>query len=133
MSKLILVYFFILCFGCNSSPAQKGPGKADTLLIGTWKGSSICQLKNSPCHDETNVYHISKNKADDTFYVDAGKIVDGVEESMGVLPFIYNDKTNQFTSTAHGIWTFNVEGDKLEGTLLVNGDLYRKIMLKKTY
>ena len=33
----------------------------DTLLIGVWKGSSICQIKNSPCHDETVVYYISKN------------------------------------------------------------------------
>ena len=29
----------------------------DTLLIGVWKGSSICQIKNSPCHDETVVYY----------------------------------------------------------------------------
>jgi hypothetical protein len=56
-----------------------------------------------------------------------------VEEEMGALPFVYNKKTNQLTSTAYGIWTFHVEGDKLEGTLLVHGDLYRKIILNKHY
>ena len=52
---------------------------------------------------------------------------------MGILPFIYNRKTNQLTSTAYGIWTFNMQGAKLEGTLSVHGDLYRKIILYKQY
>src|SRR5205085_8683116 len=103
----------------------------DTLLIGNWNGSSICQLRNSACRDETVVYHISKNKGADTFYINAGKIVNGVEEGMGILPFVYNKKTKQLTSTAYGIWTFDLEGAKLEGTLLVHGDLYRKIIVYK--
>jgi hypothetical protein len=107
--------------------------KIDTLLIGTWNGTSICQIKNSPCHDETVVYHISKKRGVDTFFINAGKIINGVEEEMGILPFVYNKKTNQFTSTAYGIWTFDLEGDKLEGTLIVHGDLYRKIKVYKHY
>jgi len=103
------------------------------LLIGTWTGSSLCQIKNSPCHDEKVVYHISKNRGIDTFYINAGKIVNGEEEGMGILPFIYSAKTRQLTSTAYGIWTFNVEGPKLEGTLFVRGELFRKILLYKHY
>jgi hypothetical protein len=56
-----------------------------------------------------------------------------VEEGMGVLPFVYNKKTKQLTSTAYGIWTFNLEGAKLEGTLFNHGELYRKIILYKLY
>jgi hypothetical protein len=133
MIKSNLFFYLIFCFVSNSSQAQKSLDKIDTLLTGTWKGTSICQIKNSPCHDETVVYHISKNKGVDTFYINASKIVNNVEEEMGILPFVYNKKTNQLTSTAYGIWTFNLEGDKLEGTLYVRGDLYRKIKVHKQY
>src|SRR6478672_3053948 len=133
MSKSTLLFSVILCLAGKSNQAQTGVIKTDTLLIGTWHGTSICQIKNSPCHDETVVYHISKNRGVDTFYINGSKIVNGVEEEMGVLPFVYNSKTNQLISSAHGIWTFNIEAGKLEGTLLSHGDLYRKIILYKHY
>jgi hypothetical protein len=133
MLKSSLLFSLILCLASKSSQAQNGAVKIDTLLIGTWSGTSICQIKNSPCHDETVVYHISKNRGVDTFFINASKIVNGVEEEMGILPFVYNKKTNQLTSTAYGIWTFNLEGDKLEGTLIVHGDLFRKIKVYKHY
>jgi len=133
MVKSTLLLSLILCLVSKSNQGQTSAIKIDTLLTGTWRGTSICQVKNSPCHDETVVYHISKNSALDTFYVNASKIVNGVEEEMGILPFIYNEKKNQFFSTAYGIWTFNVEGTKLEGTLFVRGELYRKITVSKHY
>jgi len=133
MRKLTLIFSVILCLAGKPAQAQNGPVQADSLLTGTWKGTSICQIKNSPCHDEKVVYHISKKDGIDTFYINAGKIVNGEEEGMGILPFVYNEKTNQITSTAYGIWTFNVEGAKLEGTLYVHGELFRKILLYKHY
>ena len=133
MLKSSLLFSIILCLASKSNQAQNGVVKTDTLLIGTWNGTSICQIKNSPCHDETVVYHISKKRGVDTFFINASKIVNGVEEEMAILPFVYNKKTNQLTSTAYGIWTFNIEGDKLEGTLLSHGDLYRKIKVYKHY
>jgi hypothetical protein len=133
MVKLTLLFSLILCLDSKSNQAQTGVVKIDSLLIGTWNGTSICQIKNSSCHDETVVYHISKKSGVDTFYIKAGKIINGVEEGMGILPFVYNRKTNQLTSTAYGIWTFNIEGIKLEGTLLVRGELFRKIIVYKHY
>ncbi|HUS03205.1 MAG TPA: hypothetical protein VMY77_15810 [Chitinophagaceae bacterium] len=133
MLKSYQLFSIILCLATKSNKAQNGAVKIDTLLTGTWNGTSICQVKNSPCHDETVVYHISKNSWVDTFFINASKIVNGVEEEMGILPFVYNKKTNQLTSTAYGIWTFNIAGDKLDGTLLNHGDLYRKIKLYKHY
>lgn len=133
MLKSSLLFSIILCLVSKSNHAQNGVIKIDTLLVGDWKGTSLCQIKNSPCHDETVVYHISKKSGVDTFYINGNKIVNGVEEEMGILPFVYNKKTNQLTSTAYGIWTFNLAGDKLEGTLFSHGDLYRKIKLYKYY
>jgi hypothetical protein len=124
---------FILCLAISAIQAQSHIAKVDTLLIGTWKGTSLCQIKTSPCHDETVVYHISKNTGVDTFYIIANKIVNGAEEDMGILPFTYNSKTNQLVSTAYGNWTFSIEGAKLEGTLVSRGELYRKIKLYKQY
>jgi len=129
--KLTLLFSLILCLAGKSNQAQTAKANIDTLLIGSWHGTSICQIKNSPCHDETVVYHISKNSRVDTFYINASKIVNGIEVEMGILPFVYNRKTNQLTSTSHGMWTFNIEGVKLEGTLLVHGDLFRKIIVYK--
>jgi hypothetical protein len=133
MLKTTLFFSFSICFAINSSQAQSGLVNVDTLLVGTWKGTSVCQIKNSPCHDENVVYHISKNKDVDTFYINASKIVNGIAEEMGILPFVYNKKTNQLISQAYGIWTFTIEGSKLEGTLINHGDLYRKIKLYKNY
>src|SRR5213083_1222295 len=106
MLKSTLLYSSIFCLAINSSQAQNSLAKVDTLLVGTWKGTSICQVKNSPCHDETVVYHISKNTGVDTFYINASKIVNGAEEEMGIVPCVYNKKTNQLISTADkGVWT----------------------------
>jgi len=134
MLKSTLLYFLVPCLAFNSGQAQTSSAKTDTLLIGTWKGTSICQVKNSPCHDETVVYRISKNAGVDTFYIKASKIVNGIEEEMGIIPFIYNKKTNQLISTAYnGLWMFNIEIGKIEGTLLSRGALYRKIKVYKQY
>lgn len=133
MLKPALIFSLILWLTVKSTRAQTAPDKIDSLLIGTWNGTSICQIKASACHDETVVYHISKIKGVDTFYINAGKIVNGAEQEMGILPFVYSSETKQLTSTAYGIWTFNVTGPKLEGTLLVHGELFRKIAVYKHY
>ncbi len=128
MSKSTFLSSLILGFAINSSQAQIASVNLDTLLTGTWKGTSICEIKNSPCHDESVVYHISKNKEIDTFYINASKIVNGIENEMGILPCVYDKKTNYLISTAYnGIWSFTIAGNKLEGTLIFRGDLYRKI------
>ena len=131
--KPILTCALLFLLASNSNQAQTAQVDLDTLFAGKWMGTSLCQIKNSPCHDEKVVYHISKNKGVDTFYIKANKIVNGVEEEMGILPFVYNTKTKQLISNAYGVWTFNQEGNKLEGTLFVRGDLYRKILVYKQY
>src|SRR5437773_9689166 len=95
--------------------AQKTVVQIDTLLVGAWQGTSICQVKNSPCHDEVVVYHISKGNSSDSFNIQANKIVNAVEEDMGTLHCSYNAKTNQLVSNEYGTWTFTINGRKISG------------------
>jgi len=124
----------LVLFSSAKTHAQHTSPKSDSLLIGTWKGSSLCQIKNSPCHDETVVYHIYKKPLIDTFYIQANKIVNGVEEDMGIVPCLFIEKSNQLVSTAYrSIWTFQLKKDELEGTLVFQGNLYRKIKVLKLH
>lgn len=49
----LIVLLIVLTFG-KSVTAQS--------FEGVWNGTSLCQVKNSPCHDEIVVYHISKER-----------------------------------------------------------------------
>ncbi len=130
-----LVKFLIwslLWFDSVGSIAQQTSLRTDSLLTGTWKGSSLCQQKGSPCHDESVVYHISKIPGNDTLYIQANKIVNGVEEDMGIVPCLFDEKTRRLESTVYnGIWSFRLSGNELEGTLIFKGNLYRKIKVSK--
>lgn len=107
--------------------------KIDSMLVGSWRGTSICQVKNSPCHDETVVYHISKGKGMNDFVVQASKIVNGVEDDMGTIPFVYDEKKNALVSSAYDSqWNFKLTNNKLDGTLISQGSLYRIIQLTKS-
>jgi hypothetical protein len=130
--KAFIFYFFFTCIIVIAGKAQANKPAPDSLLIGTWKGSSICQIKDSPCHDETVVYHITKHPGTDTFNVLMNKIVKDKEEEMGILPCTYNNKTRQLLSTAYsGTWTFRLDKGKLKGTLFFRGYLYRVINITK--
>ncbi|MFL5808902.1 MAG: hypothetical protein ACJ749_05230 [Flavisolibacter sp.] len=126
------LYCFSFCFPVLVCRSQAAQSKTDSLLVGTWTGSSICQIKNSPCHDEIVVYHIKKIGTKDSFNIQANKMVNGQEEEMGPVDCKLNRKTNQLVSTSYnGIWTFYLKDGKLEGTLVYRGDLYRKISVTK--
>jgi len=111
-------------------------GKVSTAqsLIGVWKGTSLCQIKNSPCHDESVVYHISKNGSGDSYQISASKIIDGKEDDMGTLNFTFDPQLNILVSvdSANKIrWEFKVTGKEMHGTLMSKGNLSRIIDLKK--
>ncbi len=104
--------------------------KADTAFDGIWRGSSLCQVKNSPCHDETVVYHISKSADHQTYQVLMNKIVDGKEEEMGTMNFVYDAGKQSYVSkdtVRNAEWVFKIKDSKLEGTLVYRGQLYRII------
>ena len=120
-----VLLLFILIFG-KSVTAQS--------FEGIWKGTSLCQVKNSPCHDEIVVYHISKDSTGRSYEVIANKVVDGKEEYMGTLLFTYNDKQKVFVSVdsvRNARWEFKITGSAMKGTLMYKGDLYRVVDVKK--
>lgn len=125
-NTLIFAFFFIFL-------QLFGQLKEDSLLIGNWGGTSICQQKNSPCHDEQAAYHISKDKSDNKFRMVMNKVVNGVEEEMGVLMYEYDYARKELTCSSNPdtIWKFKLEGKKMDGTLYYKGVLYRIIKLKK--
>src|SRR6476661_9107185 len=94
--------------------------QTNNILHGIWKGTSICQIKNSPCHDENVVYHISPNE-NGSFTFIMNKVINNKEEEMGTLIFTY-DSAHQLLSSLNEIrnsrWDFKVKGSKLEGTLM---------------
>jgi hypothetical protein len=118
---------------CGGRAANKLPVIQDgPNVIGDWTGESICQVKNSPCHDEKVVYHVTRGKAADLVECSADKIVDGKAVNMGTLVFKYDKEAGTLVCDDHGHWQFTIKGNKMEGTLtLADGTLYRKIALTK--
>jgi hypothetical protein len=102
-------------------------------VAGIWKGTSICQVKDSPCNDESVVYHISAGKSSDSFYIQANKIVNGVEEDMGTLGASYDSSKHLLTAhfSKNDTWEFKLNGTQMDGTLIYNKELYRIIKLRK--
>jgi hypothetical protein len=123
--KRSILPLFILLFG-KSIAAQS--------FEGVWKGTSLCQIKNSPCHDEIVVYHISKDSSGKSYEMIANKIVNGKEEYMGTIPFSYDDQKKVFVSIdsqRNAKWEFKLTGNEMKGTLMYKDDLYRVVDVKK--
>ena len=104
------------------------------VLVGDWMGDSICQVKNSPCHDEKVVYHIAKGSEQNHLKVSADKIVDGKAIDMGTLDFTYDPGHGSLLSETEGrVWQFVVKGNKMDGTLTMpDRTIYRRVSLTKT-
>lgn len=89
--------------------------------VGTWRGTSLCQVRPSACHDENVVYRISRTTTRDSLALDGRKIVDGAEEEMGVLGCRFDARSARLTCPiASGVWRFTVRGDSLVGELRVS-------------
>jgi hypothetical protein len=86
--------------------------------VGTWRGSSLCQVRPSACHDERVVYRITRTTARDSLAVDGRKIVNGAEMEMGVLGCRLDAPSARLTcQIPNGVWHFTIRGDSLVGEL----------------
>src|SRR5437764_9480197 len=100
----------------SASPAQPTAGAANP--VGIWRGTSVCQVRPSPCNDEVVVYRITRAKASDSISVDARKIVNGHEEEMGILTCRLAALGASFTcAMPTGVWRFTIRRDSLVGDL----------------
>lgn len=132
MKSFCMVTLLLPIIKTNGQTTKETPAM-DSLFYGVWKGTSICKVKNSPCHDETVVYYISKSTKNGIIEVKANKIVNGAEEEMGKIQFQYDAKTEQIISIPQpgSVWKFKRKKNSLEGTLYHKDELYRIINLVK--
>jgi hypothetical protein len=103
-------------------------------MEGVWRGTSLCQIKNSPCHDEIVVYHIAKDSTGKSYEMIANNIVNGKEEDMGTIFFNYDERKKVFVavdSARNARWEFKITGNTMKGILVYKGDLYRVVDVKK--
>ena len=92
--------------------------QSGSKVEGVWRGTSLCLVQPSACHDETVVYHIARMNSADSVSIDANKIVDGREENMGTLTCHFAAPSAQLTCKfPRGVWLFTVRGDSLIGEL----------------
>ena len=113
-----------------AAPPVAGPA-------GRWHGTSLCQVKPSPCHDEEVVYHISA-KGGGRYSIDAYKIVGGTERPMGVLDAVFTPASGLLTATnidrrgRSDSWTFHLHGTHLSGRLVTgDGKLFRLVEVSR--
>jgi hypothetical protein len=113
-------------------PAQATAGAADPA--GTWRGTSVCRVRPSPCHDEIAVYRITRARARDSISVDARKIVNAHEEEMGILACRLAALGASFTCTIpNGVWRFTIRRDSLVGDLrLLDSTKYRDVRVARS-
>ena len=133
---------FLYTMFALSAVLQRLPGYAQQTtadkIEGIWKGTSLCQVKPSACHDEDVVYHISKKSAN-LYTMQANKIVNGVEEDMGSFDAVYDETKQTLTfimkdnQGRKSVWLFTINGLQMHGTLTINENtLFRIVELKKS-
>jgi hypothetical protein len=115
------------------STRVKAAAQDDAALVGTWKGESLCQVKDSPCNDEKVVYKIARAKESGKVNIRADKIVDGRPVTMGVGDWDYNKEKNTLTLVIpRGVWKLTINASKIDGILtLSDKTIYRRMWLKK--
>src|SRR4030095_4161101 len=129
---LPMLLILAVVINCNAQQTTRDS------IAGTWKGTSLCQVKSSPCRDENAVYHISTEANRKTYTMQANKIVNGAEEEMGSSDAVYDETKHTLTTTTKdrqgrtGVWLFKIDGNQMHGTLTIDAKtLYRVIEVKK--
>jgi len=111
----------ILCIAAACVVARDASAQASTTAasaVGVWRGTSLCTLRPSACHDEVAVYRITRVNGSDSLSMDARKIVNGQEEGMGIIACVAGASIGQLTCTMpNGVWHFMIRGDSLVGEL----------------
>jgi hypothetical protein len=133
LASLIAAVVFmagVAACGAHNSPV---PMLDEGKLAGNWVGESICQIKDSPCHDEKVIYRVTEPDGAGKLTLRMDKIVDGKPEMMGVLDCTYRKDTHLLRcEMPNGVWEYTVSGKEMAGTLtLTDKRLYRKINVRK--
>lgn len=118
---------FAAAFVIAGSVYAQAPVAVDPA--GVWRGTSLCTVHPSACHDEIVVYRITREKTRDSLSIDARKIVNGQEEKMGIIGCRATAQGSKLTCTMpNGIWGFTIRVDSLVGELrLPNKTKFRDV------
>lgn len=123
MLKKILFVFVVPCLVAQIPP--------DAQIAGVWRGNSTCTIKDSPCHNEVNVYRITPIAGKPGWVsVIASKVIEGKEIVMGSSDWKYDGVKHTFESP-DGRFRFTRDGENLEGALMKDNTVYRRIHLKR--
>jgi len=107
-------------------------------VAGTWEGTSLCQIKPSPCHDEHVIYRFTKT-ATRQYRLEAYKVVNRQEQYMGPIDFsldaaghLLSGSNKDRAGVVHP-WLFTVRGTHISGKALTgpNGQVFRLIEVDK--
>src|SRR5512141_2552012 len=117
----------LLALGSGAQSSSQQP--AAMSPVGRWRGTSVCLVRPSACHDEIVVYRITRTKTADSLTMDARKIVRGEEEDMGVLTCRFMSPNGPLTcAMPQGTWQFRIRKDSLVGELrLPNNTKFRDV------
>lgn len=118
-----LSLFALLASAMCSGVAVAAPSDADVIL-GQWQGTSTCTNREvaPACKDEKTRYTFTRVEGSEgKIHCAADKLVGGEFASMGELDFDYVPAERRWKSelkSAHAVWSFAVDGDRLSGTLV---------------
>jgi hypothetical protein len=113
--------------------AQQVPGE-DSGLVGDWRGESVCVARESTCHDEDSLYHVTRLAGKPGWFsMKLDKIVDGKPVTMGTTECSYDSAKRALTCEfPRGVFRFSIQANKMTGIMnLTDGTLWRKIALSK--
>lgn len=106
-------------------------------VAGIWEGTSVCQVKPSPCHDEQVVYRFRSVKPRH-YRVDAYKRVGSEQAFMGSMDLVLDPERVQLDGPvvsggqSRGRLHLNLKGAHMSGKMtLADGTLYRLIEVDK--
>ena len=134
MGRLLPCIAFATCV-CATANASAPSANDLTEVLGTWEGESICQVANSPCHDEHVIYEIADEKG--KVKIEGYKVVKGEKQGMGTLLCDYRSAEHILTCAptegTPSVWTFRIKDETMSGTLVLaeGKTLYRKMSLKR--
>jgi len=110
-----------------------------SAILGTWTGTSTCVGNRPACKNETVVYRfVPVDGHPDQVRLLADKIIEGKRVSMGALVFDVDEQGGTLRGEfqrgqTHGLWSFTVAGDTMNGTLVVlpEGTVGRDVKVRR--
>jgi hypothetical protein len=106
-------------------------------VSGTWHGTSLCQVKPSPCHDEQVIYEVRFTRPH-RYRIDAYKLVAGQRDFMGAIDVTLDaagthlDGPVMSHGQARGRLQLTVAGSHMSGRMITSdGTLYRLIEIDR--